>query len=65
MDKIERWIRQKLSPAVAAGSGEWAASPASDFGKPIYKFADGSMTLTLSELGFSYDGGYACCGAQV
>ncbi|RZF64932.1 hypothetical protein EWE75_08715 [Sphingomonas populi] len=56
MGKIERWIRQKLGSAVAAGSGEWAASPPSNFGQPIYKFADGSMTLTLSELGFSYDG---------
>lgn len=56
MGKIERWIRQKLGSAVAAGSGEWAALPTSDYGKAIYKFADGSMTLLLSELGFSYVG---------
>ena len=56
MGKIERWIRQKLGAAVAAGIGEWAASPTSVLGKPIYKFADGSMTLTLSDLGFIYAG---------
>ncbi len=56
MDKIERWIRQRLGPAVAAGSGEWTTSPTSIFGQPIYKVADGTMTLTLSELGFCYNG---------
>jgi len=56
MDKTERWIRQKLVSAVAAGSGEWATSSDSAFGKPIYHVVDGAMTLTLSELGFSYAG---------
>lgn len=56
MGKIERWIRQKLGAAVDGGSGEWATFATSDFGKSIYTVADGSMTLTLSELGFSYTG---------
>lgn len=56
MSKVEQWIRQKLGSVVAAGSGQWAAPSSSVFGKPIYQVIDGSMTLTLSELGFSYNG---------
>ncbi|UYY75776.1 hypothetical protein [Sphingomonas sp. R1] len=52
MDRIERWIRQKLDAAVAAGIGAWSDSAATDLGRPIYRFADGTTTLTLAERGF-------------
>jgi hypothetical protein len=54
--RVERWIRQQLASAVAAGNGQWAISSSSAFGKAIYQVADGAMTLTLSELGFRYEG---------
>lgn len=56
MDHIERWIRQKLDSAVAAGFGEWVDFPPTAFGRPIFAVAQGSVTLTLSELGFRYAG---------
>lgn len=56
MGKVEGWIRQKLVSAVDAGCGEWAAFSDPGLGRPIYHVADGSMTLTLSELGFRYAG---------
>ena len=56
MDRIERWIKRKLAPAVAAGIGQWAESPAGALGKPIYHVTDGAVMLVLSELGFMYDG---------
>lgn len=54
--QIERWIRQRLDLAVAVGFGDWADPPPTVFGRPIYTVAHGAMTLTLSELGFSYTG---------
>ena len=56
MDRIELWIRQKLSSVIATGVGKWAVSPESALGKPIYYVKDGSVTLLLSQFGFKYEG---------
>jgi len=56
VDRIERWIKQKLASVIAAGVGQWADSPGSALGKPIYQVKDGSVTLVLSQLGFKYEG---------
>ncbi len=56
MDRIERWIKRSLASAVAAGIGQWADSPESALGKRFYQVTDGSMTLVLSQMGFTYEG---------
>ena len=56
MDRIEQWIKRKLASAVVAGIGQWAESPGSALGRPIYHVTDGPVTLVLSELGFTYEG---------
>jgi hypothetical protein len=55
-DRIERWIRRAAAPNVRLGEGEWAYSPETELGKPIYRLHYGSVTLTLLQLGFSYEG---------
>ena len=56
MDRIERWIKQRLAAAVAAGLGQWTDSPGSAIGRPIYHVTAGPVMLVLSELGFTYTG---------
>ncbi len=51
---VERWIRRELSAAVAAGNGRWGESSEANFGKSIYEVTDGQISLSLSQLGFTY-----------
>lgn len=60
---VEDWIKRRCSAAVDNGLGRWVDSPETVFGRPLYEVTDGPVTLTLSELGFKYDGppaSFAC-----
>lgn len=57
MNSVERLIRSKLEPAVAAGIGEWGDSTITTLGRAIYSAADGEFTIVLYDEGLRYANG--------